>query len=76
MYILSEIIKTDKTFGSSEMPLDATFNRDENTVTITMSGHENQFITVMPCHTANSRKLKLNVLLHRKTHIQYWGTLL
>jgi hypothetical protein len=39
-YILSEIIKTVKTFVSSEMPLDATFNnRDEKTVTITISGY-------------------------------------
>lgn len=41
------------------MPLDATFNnRDEKTVTIKISGYENQFITVMPCHTAKGGKVK------------------
>jgi len=51
------------------MPLDATFNnRDEKTVTITMRGYENQFITVMPCYRVSSKKLKLNVVLNTKTH--------
>jgi len=41
------------------MQLDANLNnRDEKTVTITMSGHENHFITVILCHRANSRNLK------------------